>query len=126
VRTAAITAVAVALFTAGSMLAAQEHGPTVAMARAAVFTPPASTREALPWSQASASCGSTLKNAALLGIGLSLATAMIELTYTIVREPFVRNGHDVPGADPRLIAWAGGAGFVAGIIGTEVCRRRRR
>ena len=33
--------------------------------------------------------------------------------------------HDVPGADPTLIAWAGAAGFIGGLVGTEICRRRR-
>jgi hypothetical protein len=72
-----------------------------------------------------AECGSILKNGALLGLGLALAVGSIELAYTIVREPFVRNGHDWPVAAPVWIAWAGGAGFIAGVVGTTLCRRRR-
>ena len=120
-----IIAVAAALWVPGSGPLAQNGGPTVRVARSAVVTPalaaPARAAIGVP-----ASCGSMLKNAVLWGLGLSLATASLELTYTIVREPFVRNGHDLPAADPRLIAWAGGAGFVVGLLGTEVCRRRRR
>jgi hypothetical protein len=123
---ATIRAVAVALFITSSTLAAQGGGPTVALARAAFSAPGATTRAALPNVEPGAPCGSALKNAALLGLGLAAATAMIELTYTIVREPFVRNGSDLPAADPRLIAWAGGAGFIVGALGTELCRRRRR
>ena len=118
-------AVAITLLANASMVVAQERGPTVAAARAA-FRAPSSAERRLPMAEyASASCGSALKNAVLLGLGLSLATATIELLYTLVREPFVRNGHDVPGADPAIILWAGGAGFVAGLAGTEMCRRRR-
>jgi hypothetical protein len=125
----ATRAVGIAMLAGGSMLAAQERaasGPTVVAARAAFFTLPVPTRERAVVHDTSARCGSSLKNAAMLGLGFSLAAGMLELTYTIVREPFVRNGHDVPRADPRLIAWAGGAGFVVGLIGTELCRRRRR
>jgi hypothetical protein len=75
---------------------------------------------------ASSHCGSALKNAVMLGLGVSLAVGVIELTYTVIREPLVRNGHDLPRADPTLIAWAGGAGFVIGLVGTELCRRRER
>jgi hypothetical protein len=107
------------------VLAAQAQGPTVTAARVALAAPAIAGQPAPPMLGAPASCGSALKNAALLGLGLSLATAVIELTYTLVREPFVRNGHDVPGADPRLIAWAGAAGFIGGLVGTEICRRRR-
>ncbi|HEY7408294.1 MAG TPA: hypothetical protein VH638_08500 [Gemmatimonadaceae bacterium] len=124
-RGATLGALAAALV-AAPMLPAQERGPTVAAARAAVFVLSAAPSPASPSIDLQASCGSALKNAALLGLGLSLATAVLELTYTIAREPFVRNGHDLPAADPALIAWAGGAGFVIGLVGTEVCRRRRR
>lgn len=117
-------AATIALLFAVPTPGAQHRGPTVTAARAAFFAP-SGQRPAPIADYAEASCGSALKNAALLGLGLSLATAVIELVYTLVREPFVRNGHDVPGADPTIIAWAGGAGFVAGLIGTELCRRRR-
>ncbi len=118
-------AAVIALLVDAPTLVAQERGPTVAAARAAFFTPPSPQGQLPIADSAAASCGSALKNAALLGLGLSLATATIELLYTLVREPFVRNGHDVPGADPTIILWAGGAGFIAGLIGTEICRRRR-
>lgn len=117
-------AATVALAIAPSVLVAQAQGPTVTAARVALAAPAIGGHPA-PSIGAPASCGSALKNAALLGLGLSLATAAIELTYGIVREPFVRNGHDVPGADPRLIAWAGAAGFIGGLVGTALCRRRR-
>jgi hypothetical protein len=126
VRGATIGVFAVALCVTAPALAAQDRGPTIAVARGAFFASSATTRPSPPTIDPGALCGSALKNAALLGLGLSLATAIIELTYTIVREPFVRNGHDVAAADPRLIAWAGGAGLVVGLIGTEMCRRRRR
>ena len=125
-RVATISAVAVSLVLAGSPLVAQERGPTVALARAAFAAPMATTPSGPPRLDVPASCGSTLRNAALLGLGLAAATAMIELTYTIVREPFIRNGSDLPAANPMLIAWAGGAGVIVGAIGTELCRRRRR
>ena len=115
---------AVALVMSTSVLAAQAQGPTLMAARVALAAPAIPGHRA-PMIGGPASCGSALKNAALLGIGLSLATAVIELTYTLVREPLVRNGHDVPGADPTLIAWAGAAGFIGGLVGTEICRRRR-
>ena len=118
-------AVAVALLVTVSTVTAQDRGPTVTAARAAFFAPSSVERRTPIAGHAAASCGSTLKNAAMLGLGLSLATAVIELTYTLVREPFVRNGHDLPGADPTIIVWAGGAGFIAGLVGTETCRRRR-
>lgn len=124
-RGATIGALAAALV-AAPMLPAQARGPTIAAARAAVFVSSSAPWPAPRSIELQASCGSALKNGALLGLGLSLATAVIELTYTIVREPFVRNGHDLAAADPTLIAWAGGAGFVIGLVGTEVCRRRRR
>lgn len=117
--------VTAALFAASSTLSAQVHGPTVVAARAAFSTAPA-TADAAVVLGPPASCGSIVTNAALLGFGLSLATGVLELTYTIVREPFVVNGVDLPAADPRLIAGAAGAGFVIGLIGTERCRRRRR
>jgi hypothetical protein len=122
-------AVGIAMLAGASMLGAQEHaasGPTVIASRAAFFTPPVGSRDRAVMHDTSASCGSSLKNAAMLGLGFSLAAVMFELTYTIAREPFVRGGHEVSRADPRLIAWAGGAGFVVGLIGTELCRRRRR
>lgn len=125
----ATLAVGIAMVAGASMLGAQEHagsGPTIIAARTAFFTPPVVTRERAVVHDTSANCGSALKNAAMLGLGFSLATVMLELTYTILREPFVRRGHEVSRADPRLIAWAGGAGFVVGLIGTELCRRRRR
>jgi hypothetical protein len=118
-------AAGVALVITGSLLGAQEHGPTVTAARAAFAAPATAGDHEPPTFTAPASCGSALKNAALLGLGLSLATAVLELTYTFVREPFVRNGHDLPGADPTIIAWAGAAGFIGGLVGTELCRRRR-
>ena len=111
---------------AWSTLPAQLHGPTVVAARAAFSTPSTPTDAASIALLPAAECGSTLKNAALLGLGLSLATAVLELTYTILREPFVVNGVDLPAADPRIIAGAGGAGFIIGLVGTEMCRRRRR
>jgi hypothetical protein len=101
-------------------------GPTIAAARAGVSIVSSETSPLLELPDAAAHCGSALKNAALLGLGFSLAAGVIELTYTIVREPLVRNGHDLPRADPMLIAWAGGAGFVIGLVGTEICRRRER
>ena len=116
---------AVALVVSASLLAAQAQGPTVTAARVALAAPAIAGHPAPPMLGAPASCGSALKNATLLGLGLSLATAVLELTYTLVREPFVRSGHDVPGADPTLIAWAGAAGFIGGLVGTEICRRRR-
>ena len=109
-----------------STLPAQAHGPTVVAARAAFFAPTTATGAARIARLPAAECGSTLKNAALLGLGLSLATAVLELTYTILREPFVVNGVDLPAADPRIIAGAAGAGFIVGLVGTEMCRRRRR
>ena len=117
-------AAAAALLADVSSAIAQDRAPTVAAARAAFAVPSTSDRTAMVY-QPAAACGSTLKNAALLGLGLSLATAVIELMYTLVREPFIRNGHDLPGADPTIILWAGTAGFVAGLVGTEICRRRR-
>ena len=125
----ASAAVGIALLVSASMLGAQEpvtSGPTVIAARAAFYTPSAGIRERSVAYDTSADCGSSLKNAAMLGLGFSLAAIVLELTYTLVREPFVRRGHDVPPADPALIAWAGGAGFVVGLIGTELCRRGRR
>ena len=116
---------AVALLVTASTVTAQDRSPMVTAARAAFFAPPSLERRTPTAGHAAASCGSPLKNAAMLGLGLSLATAVIELTYTLVREPFVRNGHDLPGADPTIIVWAGGAGFIAGLVGTEICRRRR-
>ena len=122
-------ALGLALLVGASMLGAQERltsGPTVIAARAAFFTPSAPTLERAVALDTSAGCGSSLKNAAMLGLGVSLAAVMLELTYTLVREPFVRRGHEVSRADPALIAWAGGAGFVVGLIGTELCGRGRR
>lgn len=119
------TALLVALVITASALTAQEYGPTVAAARAAFWVPTIADRAAPALPGAPASCGSALKNAALLGLGLSLAAAVIELVYTLAREPFVRNGHDIPGADPAIIAWAGAAGFIGGLVGTALCRRRR-
>ena len=122
-------AVGIAMLFGASILEAQERavsGPTVLAARAAFFAPMAASREGVIVHDTGATCGSPLKNAVMLGLGFSLATSILELTYTIVREPFVRRGHDVPPADPALIAWAGGAGFVLGLITTELCRRRRR
>jgi hypothetical protein len=120
-----LPAVWIAVLVGASMLGAQDRavsGPTVLAARAAFFTPAAGSRRPAVVHDMSAGCGSSLKNAAMLGVGFSLAAIVLELTYTIIREPFVRNGRDVPPADPRLIAWAGGAGFVIGLIGTELCR----
>ena len=101
-------------------------GPTIAAARAGVsIATPAYPTIAID-SVITESCGSMLKNGLLMGLGFSLATALLELVYTLVREPFVRQGHDVARADPRWIAWAGGGGFLVGLIGTERCRRRQR
>lgn len=110
-------------------LASQEPvatGPTIVAARAAFFPPPEAPVEREVVHDATASCGSYFKNAALLGLGFALAAGVLELTYTVIREPLNRNGHDLAAADPMLIAWAGGAGFVIGLAGTELCRRRRR
>jgi hypothetical protein len=111
-----------------SPLGAQDvsRGPTIAAARAGFAPPSTATFEAAELFVATSHCGSVIKNAALLGLGISLAVGVIELTYTIIREPLVRNGHDLPRADPMIIAWAGGAGFVIGLVGTELCRRRHR
>ena len=122
---ATIVVVATSLFVCPP-LAAQAHGPTVVAARAAFSAPSAAADAPAVALLPAAECGSTLRNAALLGLGVSLATAMLALTYTILREPFVVNGVDLPAADPRLIAGAGGAGFIVGLVGTERCRRRRR
>ncbi len=121
----ALAAAMALVFVTSSVLGAQEQGPTVTAARAAFAAPLAAGYDEPPALEAAASCGSALKNAALLGLGLSLATSVIELMYTLVREPFARNGHDLPGADPTIIAWAGAAGFLGGLVGTEICRRRR-
>lgn len=122
-------AILIALVLCAPHLSAQERarsGPTIVSARAAFFTPAPATSQHPIAADAPASCGSSLKNAAMLGLGFSLAAIVLEVTYTIVREPFVRRGRDLPPADPVLIAWAGGGGFVLGLIGTELCRRRRR
>lgn len=102
-------------------------GPFVEGARSA-FAAPGSIRSdaSVTLAISSTPCGSRWKNAALLGLGLSLATGVLEVIYTLVREPVVRNGGSWPHADPALMAWAGGAGFVVGLVGTEVCRRRSR
>jgi hypothetical protein len=129
VRIATLAAVSIAMLAGASMLGAQAHvdsGPTVRAARIAFFVPGDPHHELLVIHDLTASCGSSLKNAAMLGLGFSLAASILELTYTIVREPFVRRGHELPPADPALIAWAGGAGFVLGLVGTELCRRRQR
>lgn len=120
--------VGVAMLIGVSAVEAQDvtGGPTISAARAAFSMSAPSASEPVHVGDANAHCGSALKNAALLGLGVSLAVGMIELTYTIIREPLVRNGRDLPRADPTLIAWAGGAGFVIGLIGTEICRHRRR
>ena len=126
---AARAAVGIAMIVGASTLEAQGRsvgGPTILAARAAHFVPATTSHDAWVDFDEPASCGSPLKNAALLGLGFSLAAVVLEVTYTIVREPFVRRGHEVSPADPTLIAWAGGAGFVLGLIGTELCRRRRR
>jgi hypothetical protein len=124
-----LAAVGIATLLGVWTLGAQEpvtSGPTVTAARAAFFVPAGASRERAAVRDTSSTCGSALKNAAMLGLGFSLAASILELTYTIVREPLVRRGHDLPPADPALIAWAGGAGFVLGLIGTERCRRRHR
>lgn len=101
-------------------------GPTIAAARVA-FAPSAVVRaEPEVVHDTPGSCGSHVKNAVMLGLGFALATGVLELTYTLIREPLNRNGHDLSPADPMLIAWAGGAGFVIGLVGTELCHRRRR
>lgn len=111
-----------------SALRAQDNGgsgPTILAARVAVFVPTTTSHQAsVVFTQER--CGSALKNAAMMGLGFSLAAVVLEVTYTLVREPFVRRGHEVSPADPALIAWAGGAGFVLGLLGTELCRRRQR
>jgi hypothetical protein len=121
-------AVGVAALLGASTIEAQgaASGPTIAAARAGVSVVSSEASRVLKLPHATAHCGSAFKNAVMLGLGLSLAVGVIELTYTIVREPLVRNGHDLPHADPMLIAWAGGAGFVIGLVGTELCRRRNR
>jgi hypothetical protein len=129
VSIATLAAVGIATLVGVWTLEAQESansGPTVTAARAAFFAPAAAPRERATVRDTSSACGSALKNAAMLGLGFSLVASILELTYTIVREPLVRRGHDLPPADPALIAWAGGAGFALGLIGTERCRRRHR
>ena len=127
----ALVAIAcIALHAASPIARAQsvgDTGPFVERARSA-FAAPASIRDVAGVTLAIAStpCGSRWKNAAMLGLGLALATGVLEVTYTLVREPVVRNGGSWPHADPALIAWAGGVGFVVGLVGTEVCRRRNR
>lgn len=123
---ALLVAVAPLLFVASATLSAQTYGPTVVAARAGFAAPSLTTDAATVALLPAAECGSRLRNAALLGLGLSLATAMLELTYTILREPFVVNGVELPAADPRIIAGAAGGGFILGLVGTELCRRRRR
>ena len=123
--------IALAVAVWGSAIMAQERpavpGPTIALARVAFWVGPAPPHAPIAIeSVTDQSCGSMVKNGLLMGLGFSLATASLELVYTLVREPFVRQGHDVARADPRWIAWAGGAGFVVGVIGTERCRRRQR
>ena len=113
-----------------SLVGAQERaiatGPTIGAARVGVSIVPTAHSAIALDSVIPESCGSMLKNGLLMGLGFSLATASLELVYTLVREAFVRQGHDVTPADPRWIAWAGGAGFLVGLIGTERCRRRQR
>lgn len=125
-----IARIALALVVCVSVVTAQNRsgtgGPTVIAARAAFSVAPAVAPQHDIGVRVAESCGSPFKNALLLGLGVSLATASLELVYTLVREAFVRGAHDWARADPRWIAWAGGAGFLAGLIGTEVCRRRRR
>lgn len=122
--------IALLLVVWASVMTAQEPpvatGPTIALARAAFAVAPTPHAPIAIDSVIEESCGSMLKNGLLMGLGFSLATASLELVYTLVREPFVRQGHDVARADPRWILWAGGAGFVVGLIGTERCRRRQR
>lgn len=125
-----IARIAMALVIGVAAIPAQEPtaaGPTVLAARAAfsVESAPIPAHHNVA-ARSPASCGSMLRNALLLGLGFSLATASLELVYTLAREPFVRNGYDVARADPAWIAWAGGAGFVVGLVGTAVCRRRNR
>lgn len=122
-------AVGIAMILGASALQAQDSGgsgPTILAARAAVFVPTTTSHQASVVFTQEQSCGSALKNAALMGLGFSLAAVVLEVTYTLVREPFVRRGHEVSPADPALIAWAGGAGFVLGLLGTELCRQRQR
>lgn len=126
---ALILAVCVAVLVTPAVARAQAAvgaGPTIDAARSG-FSVPVSIRRGVTVSlAASVACGSPWRNAVMLGLGLSLATGVLELTYTLLREPVVRNGGSWPRADPALMAWAGGAGFVAGLFGTEVCRRRNR
>lgn len=126
-----IARIAMALVIGAAAIPAQERsitaaGPTVLAARAAFSIEAAPIPAHNVAARSPASCGSMLRNALLLGLGFSLATASLELVYTLAREPFVRNGYDVARADPAWIAWAGGAGFVVGLVGTAVCRRRNR
>ena len=68
-------------------------GPTIAAARVA-FAPPARVRaEPGVVHDTPGSCGSYYKNAAMLGLGFALATGVLELTYTLIREPLNRYGH---------------------------------
>ena len=125
-----MTTACIALHVASPVARAQsvvDSGPFVEGARSA-FAAPVSIRSDAgdTLTISSTPCGSRWKNAAMLGLGLSLATGVLEVTYTLVREPVVRNGGSWPRADPALIAWAGGAGFLVGLVGTEVCRRRNR
>lgn len=126
-----IARIALAMVVGATAIPAQERaittsGPTILAARAAFSVEPAPAAAQTVAVRAPESCGSMLRNALLLGLGFSLATASLELVYTLVREPFVRSGHDLARADPEWIAWAGGAGFVVGLVGTAVCRRRHR
>ena len=124
------TLAAVAISTlAAAPLSSQERlatGPTIVAARAAFFLPPRADVEREVVHDTSASCGSHLKNGVMLGLGFGLAAGVLELMYTLIREPLNRNGQDLAPADPVLIAWAGGAGFVIGFTATEMCRRRSR
>ncbi|MGQ0714492.1 MAG: hypothetical protein ACT4PJ_12285 [Gemmatimonadaceae bacterium] len=122
--------VALALLLYVSVGGAQEraigYGPTVAAARAGFFVAPEPSPTPAIDVPTASPCGSVMRNALLMGLGFALATGSLELLYTLVREPFVRSGHDVPRANPEWIAWAGGAGFMLGLVSTAICQRRDR
>ena len=122
------SALALAMLVASSTAEGQAHvggGPTVRAARVAFFEPRVTPQRMPAIDVTSTRCGSHLKNGVMLGLGMSVAVGVLELTYTIIREPLVRNGSNLSPADPMLIAWGGGAGFIIGLISTERCRRDR-
>lgn len=104
-------------------LGAQPVAPAGTMSAARMAVAPLPTEANAVITIEPRSCGSSLKNGTMLGLGLALATASLELVYTLLRAPFANAGHDVPRAEPWLIAIAGGAGFLVGVVRTEICRR---